>query len=106
MKEQKSTDQVTRLFTKENDVKKEVPFNSSVSMNFWCFHPNLFNHTERLFHQFLQDNTENLKAEFFIPIPADDFVKSGRNHPGHSLFGTMVWCYLQRRCPFCKSKFG
>ena len=59
--------------------KHEVPFNSSVSMNFWCFHQSLFAATEKLFHQFVKDNSDNIKAEFFIPIIAEDFMN---NHGG------------------------
>ncbi|WP_462222596.1 glycosyltransferase family protein [Ferruginibacter sp.] len=55
--------------------KHEVPFNSSVSMNFWCFHQSLFAATEKLFHQFVKDNSHNLKSEFFIPIIAEDFME-------------------------------
>jgi NDP-sugar pyrophosphorylase family protein len=55
--------------------KHEVPFNSSVSMNFWCFHQSLFEATEKLFHQFVKDNSHNLKSEFFIPIIAEDFME-------------------------------
>ncbi len=55
--------------------KHEVPFNSSVSMNFWCFHQSLFAATKKLFHQFVKDNSHNLKSEFFIPIIAEDFME-------------------------------
>ncbi len=55
--------------------KHQVPFNSSVSMNFWCFHQSLFAATEKLFHQFVKDNSHNLKSEFFIPIIAEDFME-------------------------------
>jgi NDP-sugar pyrophosphorylase family protein len=55
--------------------KHEVPYNSSVSMNFWCFHQSLFEPTEKLFHQFVKENSHNLKSEFFIPIIAEDFMQ-------------------------------
>ncbi len=58
----------------EADGKHTVPENSSVSMNFWCFHPTLFSVTERLFHSFVIDNLANLKSEFFIPIIAENFM--------------------------------
>ena len=58
----------------ENEVKVEVPFDSSVSMNFWCFHPSMFSFTEELFHQFVKENAGNIKAEFFIPIIAEEFM--------------------------------
>ena len=57
-----------------------VPFNSSVSMNFWCFHPALFSSTEQLFLQFVKDNSANIKAEFFIPIIAEDFILNRNGH--------------------------
>ena len=69
------------VITYEDEAGKHtVPSNSSVSMNFWCFHPNLFPVTEKLFLDFVQKNTENIKAEFFIPIIAEDFMD---NHSGH-----------------------
>ena len=66
-----------KIIYEDNEVKHEVPFNSSVSMNFWCFHPSLFPATEKLFHQFVKDNIQNLKSEFFIPIIAEDFMLKG-----------------------------
>ena len=60
--------------------KHKVPFNSSVSMNFWCFHPALFPSTQQLFSQFVKENSVNIKAEFFIPIIAENFME---NHGGH-----------------------
>jgi NDP-sugar pyrophosphorylase family protein len=64
-----------KIIFEEDDKKHEVPFNSSVSMNFWCFHQSLFPATEKLFHQFVKDNSHNLKSEFFIPIIAEDFMQ-------------------------------
>ncbi len=60
--------------------KHTVPSDSSVSMNFWCFDPALFDSTEKLFLDFVQKNTANIKAEFFIPIIAEDFME---NQDGH-----------------------
>jgi NDP-sugar pyrophosphorylase family protein len=54
---------------------KELPLNTSVSMNFWCFHPSIFGYTQKMFRDFLGDNLQNIKAEFFIPIVADQFIK-------------------------------
>jgi hypothetical protein len=66
-----------KIIYEDNDTKYEVPFNSSVSMNFWCFHPSLFDQTEKLFQQFVKENNSNHKAEFFIPIIAEDFMQKG-----------------------------
>lgn len=60
--------------------KHQVPSDSSVSMNFWCFHPKLFGTTEKLFHDFVKANQEDLKAEFFIPIIAEDFMEKRDGH--------------------------
>lgn len=55
----------------------EVSEDSSVSMNFWGFAPEIFDVTEKLFHEFVEENSDNPKAEFFIPIVADQYSKSG-----------------------------
>lgn len=60
----------------DEEGKTEVPFDSPVSMNFWCFHPTIFEFTEALFHKFVADNGDNPKAEFFIPIIAEDFIEN------------------------------
>ena len=46
-------------------------------MNYWCFHPSFFNYTQKVFREFLQNNINDPKAEFFIPIVADRFIKEG-----------------------------
>ena len=56
----------------------EVSEDSKVSMNFWCFAPNVFKIIEDQFQTFLDGNIENPKSEFFIPIVADEFIKSGQ----------------------------
>jgi NDP-sugar pyrophosphorylase family protein len=56
---------------------KELPLDTRVSMNFWCFHPTFFNYTQQVFREFLQEHAHEPKAEFFIPIVADQFIKEG-----------------------------
>lgn len=56
---------------------KELPLNTRVSMNFWCFDPSFFNYTQQLFNEFLKEHGQELKSEFFIPIVADRFIKEG-----------------------------
>lgn len=63
------------VYEEDGGVKTEVPATSKVSMNFWCFDPSVFAFIEGLFKQFLKDNISNLKAEFFIPIIGDAFIK-------------------------------
>lgn len=66
-----------KITYEENDQKFEVPSDSKVSMNFWCFHPSVFDFTEGIFREFLRENIKNPKAEFFIPIIGDQFIKKG-----------------------------
>jgi NDP-sugar pyrophosphorylase family protein len=77
----------TKIYKENNTIvyedesgKHTVPSDSSVSMNFWCFHPSLFEHTEKLFLQFVKDHYANIKAEFFIPIIAEDFMDNQGGH--------------------------
>lgn len=51
--------------------------NSVVSMNFWGFTPKCFEFSEDLFEDFLKHNKDNLKAEFFIPLIVNEFLKTG-----------------------------
>ena len=64
----------------ENGEKIEVPDNSSVSMNFWCFDPSIFGFIESLFTDFLQKQAIDFKAEFFIPIIGDAFISQGKGN--------------------------
>ena len=64
-----------KIVFEEGDVKHEVPSDSKVSMNFWCFDPAIFIFIEKLFRQFLTDHINEPKAEFFIPILGDAFIK-------------------------------
>lgn len=58
----------------DNDIANTLPDDTNVSMNFWCFHPNVFEITENLFKEFPKNNFDNPKAEFFIPIIAYHFI--------------------------------
>lgn len=55
----------------------ELPIDTRVSMNFWCFHPSFFSYTQKIFRDFLQQHSQEPKSEFFIPIVADQFIKEG-----------------------------
>jgi choline kinase len=77
----------TKIYKEEGSIvyedesgKHNVSSHSSVSMNFWCFDPALFTVTEKLFLDFVQQNNADIKAEFFIPIIAEDFME---NHGGN-----------------------
>ncbi len=57
-----------------------IPDNTPVSMNFWGFTPDYFQHSQEYFKTFLSDpkNQENLKSEFFIPLMMDHLIKTGQ----------------------------
>lgn len=66
-----------KIIAKEKDGDVELNPEAKTSMNFWGFHPSIFPATERMFHNFLKENSSNIKAEFFIPLIANELVKSG-----------------------------
>ena len=45
-----------------------------VSMNFWGFTPEYFRQTEPMFADFVKENNDSLKAEFYIPSAVDSLV--------------------------------
>jgi NDP-sugar pyrophosphorylase family protein len=67
-----------KITYEEGDKKFEVPFDSKVSMNFWCFAPSVFPYIAKLFAEFLKEQGNNPKAEFFIPIIGDKFIREGK----------------------------
>ncbi|MDR3189536.1 MAG: nucleotidyltransferase, partial [Prevotellaceae bacterium] len=56
-----------------NTLEDNVP----VSMNMWGFTPEYFDHSERCFKEFLTENGQNIKSEFFIPYVIDKLIRSG-----------------------------
>ena len=63
----------------ENDQWVSIPDTTPVSMNFWGFTPDYFQHSKEYFKEFLADpkNQTNLKSEFFIPLMVDHLIKTG-----------------------------
>lgn len=83
----------------------ELPVNTQTSMNFWCFSPSIFPYTKKVFHRFLKENIDKPKAEFFIPIVADEFINSGQGeikviHTAAQWFGVTY----QKDAPIVKEK--
>ena len=52
--------------------------NTPVSMNFWGFHPAIFEDIREEFVKFVEANQNNPKAEFFIPLFVNAFIKRGK----------------------------
>lgn len=66
-----------KIVYEDGDKKVELGPQTPVSMNFWGFAPSVFEVSEKLFSQFLEQNLSNPKSEFFIPIVVDSFIASG-----------------------------
>ena len=61
----------------ENNNEIEIDKNTIVSMNFWGFTPLFFKQLESDFTQFIIENAQQLKSEFFIPLVVNNLIKSG-----------------------------
>ena len=67
------------MVDEESETKKvELAEEVKASMNFWCFHPSVFNFIEKGFQVFLKENIDNPKAEYLIPFTADQWIKAGK----------------------------
>ncbi|MDC3210321.1 sugar phosphate nucleotidyltransferase [Saprospiraceae bacterium] len=59
----------------ENGEKIFLKDDTIVSMNLWGFHNNIFEHTRKMFVDFVKNNPEDPKAEFYIPLVANDLLE-------------------------------
>jgi NDP-sugar pyrophosphorylase family protein len=67
----------TDVYYKDASGEHQLPNDTRVSMNFWGFTPAVFKQSEEMFKRFVEANESNPKAEFFIPLVADELIKSG-----------------------------
>ena len=49
--------------------------NELVSMNMWGLMPSIFDHLEKMFNEFLDENISDLKSEFLIPSVVNDLIE-------------------------------
>lgn len=67
-----------KVFYLEDDgQKEELSPESLVSMNFWGFHPDIFEVIRKDFIQFVKEHGDNPKAEFFIPLFIQRMIDDG-----------------------------
>jgi hypothetical protein len=78
-------EELTKIIKEDDGIfyfsdEKRIPLkgDETVSMNFWGFHPSLFEHLEEGFAKFLDEKGSELKSEFFIPMFVDELIKSGK----------------------------
>ena len=57
------------------DALIQIDPKTTVSMNFWGFTPEIFKHAESQFEKFLEDNSNNEKAEFYIATIVEYIIK-------------------------------
>lgn len=56
---------------------RELAKDTTVSMNFWCFHPSVYGWYADQFKAFIKEYLEVPKSEFLIPAVVDHFIKEG-----------------------------
>ncbi|HZY82514.1 MAG TPA: sugar phosphate nucleotidyltransferase [Cyclobacteriaceae bacterium] len=65
-----------QIIAKEKDgVNLLLSPDTPTSMNFWGFHPSVFDYAEQRFNAFLEENFGNPKAEFYIPLFVNDMIR-------------------------------
>jgi hypothetical protein len=62
----------------DNDEWVAIPDTTPVSMNFWGFTPDYFRHSEEQFVDFLKENVDKPKAEYFIPLVVNNLTTTGK----------------------------
>lgn len=67
-----------RIISKEKDGDLELSPDAPTSMNFWGFYPTMFDFSGMMFQEFLKNNHQNIKAEFFIPLIANAMINQNK----------------------------
>jgi hypothetical protein len=65
-------------FREEDGSLHPVDEHALVSMNMWGFTPDYFKYSEEAFKRFLQENGNQPKAEFFIPLVVNELIVTGK----------------------------
>jgi len=76
--ERTSIKRIGDIICYEEDGKKVfLEEDTVVSMNLWGFHQNIFEHSKKMFADFVadKDNRENPKSEFYIPLVVNDLLQ-------------------------------
>lgn len=64
-----------QIYYFEDDWRIHLPDDTIVSMNFWGFHPTVFDLAQKMFVDFVKDNFDNPTAEFYIPKVANAVIQ-------------------------------
>ncbi|MBQ7042854.1 MAG: nucleotidyltransferase [Muribaculaceae bacterium] len=65
------------VYPDENGTIQKLKPTTLVSMNMWGFTPDYFDFSETMFSEFLDENLNNPKAEYFIPSVVNQLIVSG-----------------------------
>lgn len=63
-----------KIISKEKDGDLQLDPNAPTSMNFWGFQPSMFELSAAMFNEFLKNNYQNIKAEFYIPLIVNEMI--------------------------------
>lgn len=63
------------IISKEKEGDRELSPDVPTSMNFWGFHPSIFEFSMKEFLNFLKENHTNSKAEFYIPLIVNELIR-------------------------------
>lgn len=66
------------IFTDDDGSITRLTGNETVSMNFWGFKKSVFDHLNKYFTQFVKENSDDPKAEFFIPFMITDLIEKDK----------------------------
>lgn len=64
-------------FKDENGRERHLEENTPVSMNMWGFTPDYFEHSTRMFVDFLKKHIDEPKGEFYIPLVVNNLINEG-----------------------------
>jgi NDP-sugar pyrophosphorylase family protein len=67
-----------KIISKEKDGDLTLSPDAPTSMNFWGFHPDVFEFSANLFQDFLKNNHQNIKGEFYIPLIVNALIQQNK----------------------------
>jgi NDP-sugar pyrophosphorylase family protein len=67
-----------KVISKEAAGDRVLDPSAPTSMNFWGFHPSVFALASSMFDDFLKENSQNLKSEFYIPLIVNELIHRGQ----------------------------
>jgi NDP-sugar pyrophosphorylase family protein len=79
-----------KIVSKEKEGDVVLSPEAPTSMNFWGFHPGVFDFSAAMFDEFVKKNHRNIKAEFFIPLIVNGLIREGKGNI-KVLGGGNVW---------------